>query len=66
MLRKWKTRIVTGLFVCGAFGFLLALLPGLSGIFWVLWLTGCAACILGLVLAFTLPSSATADALPRA
>lgn len=66
MLRKWKTRIVAGLFVCGALGFLLALLPGLSGLFWPLWLAGCASCILGLVLAFTLPSSATSDALPRA
>lgn len=66
MLRKWKAKVVGGLFVCGALGFLLALLPGLSGAFWPLWLTSCAACILGLVLAFTLPSSANADTLPRA
>ena len=33
MLRKWKTRVVTGLIVCGGLGFLLALLPGLSGVF---------------------------------
>ena len=66
MARKWKTRIVTALFFSGALGFLLALLPGMSGLFWPLWLASCTACILGLVLAFTLPSSASADALPRA
>ena len=43
MGKKWKTRIVVGLFVCGGLGFVLALLPGLSSIFWLLWLTGCAA-----------------------
>src|SRR5699024_12810019 len=66
MGKKWKTRIVVGLFVCGGLGFVLALLPGLSSIFWLLWLTGCAACILGLVLAVTLPASPTPAALPRA
>lgn len=66
MLRKWKTRVVTGLFVCGGLGFLLALLPGLSGVFWPVWLISCAACILGLVIAFTLPSAKPADALSRA
>ena len=66
MLRKWKTRIVTALFVCGGLGFLLVLLPGLSGVFWPVWLASCTVCILGLVLAFTLPSSAPADTLPRA
>ena len=65
MGKKWKTRIVVGLFVCGGLGFVLALVPGLSGIFWLLWLTGCAACILGLVLAVTLPASTTSEALPR-
>lgn len=65
MGKKWKTRIVVGLFVCGGLGFVLALVPGLSGIFWLLWLIGCAACILGLVLAVTLPASPTSEALPR-
>lgn len=65
MGKKWKTRIVVGLFVCGGLGFVLALLPGLSSIFWLLWLTGCAACILGLVLAVTLPAAPTSEALPR-
>jgi hypothetical protein len=66
MLRKWKARIVAGLFVLGAFGFFLALLPGLSSVFWPLWLASCIACIFGLVFAFTLPSATPADALPRA
>src|SRR5699024_12826390 len=66
MGKKWKTRIVVGLFVCGGLGFVLALLPGLSSIFWLLWLTGCAACILGLVLAVTLPASPTSEARPGA
>ena len=65
MGKKWRMRIVIGLFACGGLGFVLALVPGFAGFFWLLWLTGCAACILGLVLAVTLPASTTSDALPR-
>ena len=41
--------------VCGGLGFLLGS-PDLSGVFWPLWLASCTVCILGLVLAFTLPA----------
>lgn len=55
MLTRWKVPIVSGLFVFGAFGFLLGLFPSLAGVFWLLWITGCGACILGLILAVVVP-----------
>lgn len=56
MLYRWKAAVVAGLFVLGAVCFLLGLFPALAGLFWTLWLSGCGACIAGLILAVTIPS----------
>ncbi len=39
----------------GSAGFILGLIPELAPAFWVLWLTGCGASILGLILAAAVP-----------
>lgn len=65
MLTRWKVPIVSGLFVFGAFGFLLGLFPALAGIFWLLWISGCGACILGLILGVVVPSRPTSERLTR-
>ncbi|MDN5875145.1 MAG: hypothetical protein L0I80_04105 [Brevibacterium sp.] len=56
MLSRWKVAVVTGLFVLSALSFFLGLLPLLSDIFWILWLAGCGACILALVLTVIVPT----------
>lgn len=57
MLKKWKVPVVTGLFVFGALGFILGFIPTLTDIFWFVWIFGCGACILGLILAVVVPSA---------
>ena len=57
MLKKRKVAVVTGLFIFGALSFLLGMFPVLAEVFWILWLAGCGACILGLILAVVVPSS---------
>ncbi len=56
MVIRWKAPLLTGLFLLGAVCFLLGLLPALAGLFWVLWVAGCASCIVGLILAVTIPA----------
>lgn len=53
MLSRRKNVVVTSLFVLGGAGFVLGLVPDLAPAFWVLWLTGCGASILGLIIAVT-------------
>lgn len=55
MLCRRKSFVITGLFVLGAAGFILGLIPEFAPAFWVLWLTGCGASILGLILAAAVP-----------
>lgn len=55
MLCRRKSFVITGLFVLGAAGFILGLIPEFAPVFWVLWLTGCGASILGLILAAAVP-----------
>jgi len=55
VLSRRKNVVVTSLFVLGGAGFVLGLVPDLAPAFWVLWLTGCGASILGLILAATVP-----------
>ncbi|MDN5807192.1 MAG: hypothetical protein L0H52_08440 [Brevibacterium sp.] len=66
MLRKWKAAVITGLFVFGALSFILGLLPLLADIFWILWFTGCGACLLALVLTVTVPARRSAGHTPDA
>ncbi|GAA1861017.1 hypothetical protein [Brevibacterium marinum] len=66
MLTRWKIAIVTGLFVVGALSFLLGLFPTFAGIFWILWFTGCGACILALVLTVLVPTHRPAVSRPVA
>lgn len=65
MLTRWKVPIVSGLFVFGAFSFLLGMFPDLAGIFWLLWITGCGVCILGLILAVVVPRRAPREVQTR-
>lgn len=64
MLKKWKVPVVTGLFVFGGLGYILGFIPSLTDIFWFVWIFGCAACILGLILAVVVPSAKTEGAPP--
>ncbi|WP_231443516.1 hypothetical protein [Brevibacterium zhoupengii] len=60
MLTRWKVAVITGLFAFGALNFILGLFPLLADIFWILWFTGCGACILALVLTVIVPSQSPA------
>lgn len=53
MLSRRKNVVVTSLFVLGGAGFVFGLVPDFAPAFWALWLTGCGASILGLIIAVT-------------
>lgn len=50
---RWKVSVVTGLFVLGALCFIAGYFPVFADLFWFLWILGCSACIVGVILAFT-------------
>lgn len=60
MLSRWKVAVITGLFAFGALNFIIGLFPLLADIFWILWFTGCGACILALLLTVIVPSPSRA------
>ncbi|WP_309133111.1 hypothetical protein [Brevibacterium sp.] len=62
MLIRWKAVLLTGMFLFGAVCFVLGLLPALADVFWLVWVAGCVSCIVGLILAVTIPVREPEDA----